>query len=107
MSLIETTVGGLRASDVGRRVVITQEGVAFDGILTGLDVDRGDHNFADQQKWPKIYAALEVKTLTPGEGTESDRIHAAITLRKLPLDYRIQIEDLNLLTLPDVEVFTA
>ncbi|MDQ0726827.1 hypothetical protein [Microbacterium sp. W4I20] len=87
-SLDEVTVGSLLATDVGSRIVLTQEGVAFDGILTSLDVTRSDYAFKDR---PRVSAAITAKVVDLAD-RGSDKVIAEMKIRDLPLDYRLQIE---------------
>jgi hypothetical protein len=88
--VIDIEIGQLTPQHVGRRVIITRDGSAFDGMLTGLDVERSDYLFKDR---PRVTARLTVKVIEPGEGiARSDTTLAEAKLNRLPLDYRIQVE---------------
>lgn len=82
----EVTVGGLKSSDVGKRVILTRDGVGFEGLLTDLDVTRSDYNFKDR---PRVTARITAKIFVDG----SDRAHSEIQIKELPLDYVLQVEE--------------
>ena len=85
----ETTVGDLRGGDVGETVIIAQEGVAFQGVLTDLDITRTEYVFKDRDR---ITASLTVKVLepTPG-GLDREKVIAEVKIRQVPLAYRLQV----------------
>lgn len=90
MKLIEVAVSQLTGGDVGARAVATQDGVAFDGVLTEVDVTRSDYIF---KATPQITARLVLKTFgAKPKFSTSEKPTAEIQLRDLPLDYLIQIE---------------
>lgn len=82
--LIEIPMAEITSADVGLRIVVTRDGNAFDGMLTDMTVSRSDYDFKDR---PRVTARLKVKTVA----TE-------LTLKDLPLDYRVQIERPDLVT---------
>ena len=89
--MIEIPVSDLLASDVGKRVVVARDGNTFDGTLTDLGVMRHDWNYKSHAKYEVV---LTVKTLTMGSllTQSDDKVGAKLELRKLPLDYLIQVE---------------
>lgn len=88
--LWDIEVGQLSGYDVGRRLVVTSDGVAFDGVLTALDFDRSDYDFKDRDR---ITASIVVKRIELAESVgRSDKTLAEIRLTKLPLDYMLQRE---------------
>lgn len=82
----EVTVGDLKSSDVGKPVILTRDGVGFEGLLTDLDVTRSDYNFKDR---PRVTARITAKIFVDG----ADRAHSEIQIKELPLDYMVQVEE--------------
>lgn len=82
----EVTVGDLKVSDVGKPVILTRDGVGFEGLLADLDVTRSDYDFKDR---PRVTARITAKIFTPG----TDRAHSEIRIKELPLDYVVQVGD--------------
>ena len=82
----EVTVGDLKSSDVGKSVILTRDGVGFEGLLTDLDVSRSDYPFKDR---PRVTARITAKIFAEG----SDRAHSEIQIKELPLDYVVQVEE--------------
>lgn len=85
--LVELAVSDLLASDVGSRIVLTQEGVAFDGTLTCLNVTRSDYAFKDR---PRVTAQITAKIIEL-DGSR-DKVLAEVKVDNLPLEYQVQIE---------------
>lgn len=81
----EVTVGDLKGSDVGKSVILTRDGVGFEGLLADLDVTRSDYDFKDR---PRVTARITAKIFTQG----TDRAHSEIQIKELPLDYVVQVE---------------
>lgn len=79
MNLIEVPLASVTGAEVGKRVVVTRDGNAFDGVLVQFDVTYSDYDFKDR---PRVTARLKVKTAS----TE-------LLLTGLPLDYLIQVCD--------------
>lgn len=85
----EVTVSDLRSSDVGKPVILTRDGVGFEGLLTGLDVTRSDYDFKDR---PRVTARIVAKIFTD---ETSNSAHSEIQLKNLPMDYVVQVEGTN------------
>jgi len=105
MSLIEINVGRLTGWDVGNRIVVTREGVAFDGTLAHIAFARSEYEFKDR---PRLTCSITVKRLEIGAGTIArDKVLAEIKLAELPLDYIVQKDDVQPLADWEIELLNA
>ena len=78
--------------DVGRRIVVTDQGVAFDGTLADLAITRSDYDFKDRDR---VTVRLVVKRF------DGDRTTAEMKLANLPLEYLVEREAASPVGVPE------